>query len=646
MKKYRLLKILMLLISGAGSLYAQDKAATYSTDTGFKRISIDSISFLLNHIHLARSADPDSALRILYRVYYRSVAMGYMKGVGAASAEIGGTFLDKGEYDKAEQYILYSRLLPELNEYVTTNAINNLYLICEARGDYSRGLKYLERAMMSRDANVANVAYNNYITLLLKLKRYKEALYYIGILKEKATRLNQPRIVAASLCNEAATYAALKDYKRSDSLAEECAALCRSTGQEDIALYNDMNRASSYSARGRAVQAVRSFAAMENKVAGISPDYQMEYYSEYGMALYKAGNYAAAAASLEKAQAIAGRTGIRSKIEPVYYLAKAYQSLGDHRRAGDRLDQYIRLKDSLQDIEVQRDISEYEVKFRIGEKDKELLNKRLLILEQKAGLDRRNTIILLSVAGVLLLLVVLFAYYKYSRQHLVVLARDLDLAEQKAKANFLQAMVQGEEKERKRIGVALHNGVGSRLTAINLNLTAFLWKNKHLPLAGDLEQVVTQVQQTAVELRSTAHNLVPESIAEKGLYFTLGIFIQQFEQGPVQVTLSGSGDPDTVEALPALLIYRIIQELVHNALKHAGASAINIQVVLSGEKLAVTVSDNGAGFDPLAQESRGIGLAQIREQLALLGAALDIRTASGQGAAVSFEVDLKYSKTA
>ncbi|MFA6059852.1 MAG: ATP-binding protein [Taibaiella sp.] len=645
MNNYFLSFLLVLLCINGSYSYARNEPANFKSIEGYnKRNTTDSLNRILNRIHTLRNASPDSTLKVLYSIYNTCVQIGYLEGIGATCAEIGGTFFVKGDYKKAEKYILYSQLLPGLNEYISTNAINNLYLIYEGKGDYNLALKYLKKAMKSKDKNVSSSAYNNYIVLLLKLGRYKESLYYFDILKTKAKTLKQNRVLAALLCNEASVYSSLKDYKKFDSISEECLKICTAYNFEDILIYSYINSGTSYYERGQVNKAVNLFSGIKDSITKLDPEYQMNYHAEYGKMLYNTGLYNTAIDHLNKGILLASQIGIKTNIEPVYYLAKSYMALGNHATASKHLDHYIRLKDSFQNMEIQKSINEYEVKFRIAEKDNELLNKKLIILSQSNKINSKNMLILSSVVSFVILLILFFTYHKYTRQNRLMLKRDLDLAEQKANVNFLKAMIQGEEKERKRIGVELHNGVGSQLTAVNLNLTAFQWKNKHIPEVDSLNEIITQIQQTAIEVRKTAHNLLPAGIVASGLYHAIKEFTLQFKNTPVEINISKSGDLDVLNTALSLIVYRILQELISNAIKHAEADQININLKLANNILSATVTDNGKGFDLSHITQKGLGIQQIKEQLNLLKGTFKIHTQPLAGTTIYFEVDLKHSK--
>lgn len=644
MKNYVHYIYLLFITTFSGSIHAQDLPPYQTHKDNKRKKTTDSIHAVLNHIYKIQNSDPDSALKTLEGLYRLATSIGYLQGMGGASAEIGGTYIVKGDFEKAERYLLYALFFPKLNEYNATNASNNLYLVYESRGQYELALQSLKKAMASKDKNVASVAYNNQITLLLKLGRYKEALYYIHILKDKATVLKQHRVLAAALCNEAATYSALKQYEKFDAITHECLQLCNShPGLDDIATYCIINSGTSYYERGQTDTAISFFVQVKEAIAELPLDYQMNYYSEYGIILSKTGAHRAAIDMLNKGTTLARKMDVQDQIEPIYYLARSYRALGDHEQAGTHYEHYIALKDSFRNIDIQKNINEYEVKFRTAEKDNELLNKKLLILSQAGKLNRKNTWIILSIAGLATLTALFFAYFKYARQRLLMLKQDLDIVQQQSRINFLKAMMQGEEKERKRIGIELHNGIGSQLTAINLNLTAFQWKNKQVSQIDNLDDIITQIQRTAVEVRKTAHNLLPSNIMELGLFEAIKDFTRQFKPSAVQFNVSKSGDISRIRTSLASLIYRILQELIHNAMKHATATSIDIHLTLDGDLFSATVIDNGKGFDPSGIHRNGVGLGQIQEQLALLKGTFTVDTHPGGGTAVYVAIDLKHT---
>jgi len=145
------------------------------------------------------------------------------------------------------------------------------------------------------------------------------------------------------------------------------------------------------------------------------------------------------------------------------------------------------------------------------------------------------------------------------------------------------------------------------------------------------------------ELRRIAHNLMPETLNHYGLKTALEDFCTQVSPaGPPEIRVEFFGDEIRYTKDLELTMYRIIQELVNNSLKHAGATQINIQVFTEPERLYAQVTDNGRGFASPADEKerKGKGIENIRDRVTAMNGKLDIWSLPGQGTEVSVEFEI------
>jgi two-component system, NarL family, sensor kinase len=134
------------------------------------------------------------------------------------------------------------------------------------------------------------------------------------------------------------------------------------------------------------------------------------------------------------------------------------------------------------------------------------------------------------------------------------------------------------------------------------------------------------------ELRHVAHNLMPETLFRYGLRQTLSDFCEGIGNKGLKVIFSFYGVDKRYNEKLEIASYRIIQELVNNAMKHAEASEINVQLVSEEERLSITVQDNGKGIDlKTSGESSGKGLANIRSRVASFGGHFDLSSEHGKG---------------
>lgn len=140
------------------------------------------------------------------------------------------------------------------------------------------------------------------------------------------------------------------------------------------------------------------------------------------------------------------------------------------------------------------------------------------------------------------------------------------------------------------------------------------------------------------ELRRVAHNLMPETLNHYGLKTAFNDFINEMNNNPAtQLTFSFFGADIRFDSQLELTTYRIAQELVNNALKHAEASRIDLQLIADIDRVCVQVVDNGKGFNANATSGKGKGLVSIRERVAANNGNFEIESTPGHGTDVSVE---------
>ena len=200
----------------------------------------------------------------------------------------------------------------------------------------------------------------------------------------------------------------------------------------------------------------------------------------------------------------------------------------------------------------------------------------------------------------------------------------------------LAAILATQETERKRIAEALHNGLGQLLYATKLSLAG------HDEAPGTRESL-RLLDEAIRAARTISFELTPGILEDFGLHTALEELVKRLAPTrlPVHLHLVNLGPrlPAPVE----IAVYRVVQELLNNVMKHAQATEVEVHVAREGARLAVSVEDNGQGFEPAAlanQPLAGIGLAGVRNRVALLGGELLIAAQLGRGTIVSFELDV------
>jgi two-component system, NarL family, sensor kinase len=204
----------------------------------------------------------------------------------------------------------------------------------------------------------------------------------------------------------------------------------------------------------------------------------------------------------------------------------------------------------------------------------------------------------------------------------------------------IDAMMKGQEEERSRIAKDLHDGLGGLLSGTKLSFTTM---KENLILtpenAVQFDKSLSMLDTTMNDLRKVAHNLMPEALVKFGLNEALKDFCSSIESTKkVNVVYQKLGTNEKYENTTEVFIYRIIQELVNNALKHAQAKEVLVQLATHKNSVHITVEDDGIGYDTNSiQNKKGNGLANIEYRVNYLNGAIDTVSSPNNGTAVNID---------
>lgn len=203
-----------------------------------------------------------------------------------------------------------------------------------------------------------------------------------------------------------------------------------------------------------------------------------------------------------------------------------------------------------------------------------------------------------------------------------------------------QQLVAAQEEERRRISRELHDHVGQTLTALRLELGRIERLPAHTRVAEPLAESRALVDQVVRTVRDLALGLRPSMLDDFGLQAALEWHVRDFtRRSGIAVDLNVQGALDHVKDPHATCIYRLVQEALTNAVRHAGARRLDIAVRGSRPAVDIQIQDDGRGFDPSIPRT-GIGLRGLEERVRELGGTLAVRTAPGAGTGLSAHVPL------
>lgn len=328
-------------------------------------------------------------------------------------------------------------------------------------------------------------------------------------------------------------------------------------------------------------------------------------------------------------------------------LSWIYKQLSDFPNALKYSEQYITLNDSLKDIFNKNEIAAIESKFKNKENEDKI--RALEIEKQKALLKESNdrlSIFAFGLMSVILLLATVLLIKNSKNQKRLAVQQEINYTQTlssfkiKKKLEVMQAMIDGEEAERKRIARDLHDGIGSRLSALKMQLqTAAGFETN----PSELENFSVLLSQCIMELREVAFNLMPETLLKLGLELALKDLCHSLSNDNTVVVFHANDICEEIEDNDQITIFRIIQELIINALKHADCSEILVDCSQNHDLFLITVEDNGTGFNwNEVNEYSGLGLKNIKNRIELLKGKLEVHSKQNKGSV--FNIELLVSK--
>lgn len=221
-----------------------------------------------------------------------------------------------------------------------------------------------------------------------------------------------------------------------------------------------------------------------------------------------------------------------------------------------------------------------------------------------------------------------------------------DITERKAsEERLLDAVIQTQKKERKRMANDLHDGVGQKLTAANVYLKAMekKWRKgdpemsvQHLPTVSDL------VIKALEEIRGISRDLMPNPLRELGLERAIQQMVKDLDEEDMGPELSFSSQMkagyERSEAIDKAL-YRASQEMLNNALRHARAEHVELLLIEEKDDIYLEVRDDGKGFyQETGHPSRGSGVRSLKERMEALGGSCEISSEPGKGTRICVRV--------
>lgn len=235
------------------------------------------------------------------------------------------------------------------------------------------------------------------------------------------------------------------------------------------------------------------------------------------------------------------------------------------------------------------------------------------------------------------LTLVLFFYF--SRKKIVKIEVEKKNQEIKYQKDILQSVIQTQEDERMRIAQDLHDDISSKLNVVSLNTHLLKTPNLSESEYAEITENIVNLTSKALEnSRRIAHDLLPPVFEKFGLHAAIEELVLEFSSAKnVKINYDNVLDFSELEVNKQLHIFRILQELLNNSMRHGKATEISINFVRKDNRNACIYSDNGVGFDSkLINKKRGIGMQNIESRLSFLEGQINVYSEINKGVQIDF----------
>ena len=337
----------------------------------------------------------------------------------------------------------------------------------------------------------------------------------------------------------------------------------------------------------------------------------------------------------------------RMKLKSLTVLAEAEEKSGNISKAFYYQKERLVLKDTLEKEDVKKKVQELDAQYQSELKDARIaqMNKDKEIDELEG--EKKSILIYVLTGGLAAIVLLGFISYRGFRNKQNLAKQTEILQMQRIKELELEkqliaynALLKGQEEERSRMAKDLHDGLGGMLSSVKLTLGAM---KGNTILTEDntrlFSKALDQLDHSINEMRRVAHNMMPEALVKFGLQQAIEDYCNGLREGStLKFNTQFYGLEKRLDGPTEIIVYRIIQELLNNVVKHAKATEVLVQVMRHGNNLNITIEDNGTGFPSDTVDSKnGAGLVNVQARVDYLKGTLDIQSIAGKGTSIHID---------
>ena len=593
------------------------------------------IKKILDKAYSLEQSKPDSALFLYDKILEFSKNNNYLLYVAKANNYKGIVFSDMGKYDSA--FSCYNKsinVFKNINNQkgIASNLIN-IANIFQFKGDFENAINYYIKGIKIyeklKDDYRLNISYSNLASIFDDIDQKNEAKRNWLKSIKLSKKLNDSIQLIYNQYNLADLYL---DENKTDSaymyIKQAKIYLNNKTNKYLKLLINYSEtryfiEKQDFETAFKTITKALNYAKQTN-----NPYYLSLSHNLLGFVYFKQKKYGRALTETHKGLDIAKKYQNKSNLIKINsQLSTIYNKMNRYKKALFYKNLQYKYKDSVLNERHKKNINLLNIKYQTEKKNKVIAEQNLKLQRQKMQYNYMMGIVVFLLITSILTWFLFRQLQKRKNQEIIRLK-----AEHQIKT--LESLIKGEEKERFRIAKELHDGVNGDLSAIKYKLSSLLEMNNTV-----IKEAIAMIDNSCNQVRAISHNLLPPSLDEFNLLQATENFCNNMDEiHPVKINFQHIGESLKISKKIQINIYRIIQELVNNSIKHAEASQINVQMSCHNNLLQITVEDNGKGFDKDNVKNKGIGLSNIKSRVNFLQAIFDI-ISDDKGTSITIEID-------
>ncbi len=375
-------------------------------------------------------------------------------------------------------------------------------------------------------------------------------------------------------------------------------------------------------------------------------DYISYVYINYGVTYTKMKAFDKALFYFFKADSIPNKEFKAKTKEALYgYMTKAYEGKGDYKNALAFVLKQKELKEQLDEKEQKKAINENYIWYKTKEKEKENLALKDRLQTNRIIVYAAIGLLLLTLLSGILIFKNISKKKKIAVQEKLIETQKLEKVLKEQELAGIDLMLESQEKERQRIANELHDNLGSLLATLKLNFQNISRTNQH---AAEKENQLYHktdalIEEAYQEVRNISHLKNLGVVGKEGLLLSVKKMAEKMSiLNKLQMNVIPFGLTERLENSVEVILFRIIQELCTNIIKHSEATEVNIYLNQHDEKgINIMIEDNGKGFVPaMSGKSAGIGLKSIEKKVEQMNGTFTIDSVIGKGTTIIIDIPL------